>query len=73
MISKNPEIVNQIDCYNRIYRELESIPNHMKIIKIFEPEESIESFTIDGYHLNELGNLQTAAALVKALATRNLV
>ena len=67
MVSKNPEIVIQIDRYNRIYRELESNSNHMKVVRVFEMGENIESFTIDGYHLNELGNLRAERALLETL------
>lgn len=67
MIGKNPGIVDQIEKYNRIYRDLEASSGHMKVIKVFDMETSIELFTLDGYHLNEQGNSYTASAIKKAL------
>lgn len=72
MIGKNPEIVMQIERYNRIYRELESTSGHLKVVCVFDPEVNIESFTTDGYHLNELGNLRTAQSLIEVIRRTDL-
>lgn len=71
MISKNPEIVTQIERYNRIYRELESTSGHLKVVSVFGTDVNIESYTLDGYHLNEHGNLRTAQSLIEVLQRTN--
>ncbi len=67
MIGKNPEIVDQIEKYNRIYRDIEASSRHIKVVKTFYTTANVEQFTLDGYHFNELGNQRTACALVKAI------
>jgi acyl-CoA thioesterase I len=67
MIGKNPGIVEQIEKYNRIYRDLEASSGHMKVVNVFDMETNIELFTSDGYHLNVMGNSYVASAIEKAL------
>lgn len=67
MIGKNPRIVDQIEKYNRIYRDLADSSGHMKIVKAFDAAANIEQFTLDGYHLNQQGNHRTACALVDVI------
>ena len=72
MIGKNPEIVDQIEKYNRIYRDLAAVSDHMKLVKVFDPATSIELLTLDGYHLNEQGNQRTAQSLIGAIQEAGL-
>lgn len=67
MLGKNPEITSQIVQYNRIYRELELLHANLRVLSVFEQDEKIDEFTVDGYHLNDLGNEQVAMALKKCL------
>lgn len=71
MIDKNPEIVSQINNYNCIYREIEAVSSQMRLVQVLAPEVPIETFTTDGYHLNEKGNQQTAQSLVDTIRQIN--
>lgn len=67
MIGKNPEIVGQIEIYNRIYRDIEASSSYLKVVKAHYATANIEQLTLDGYHLNEQGNRLVYRSLVDAI------
>ncbi len=71
MISKNPGIVDQIEKYNHIYRDIQTLSPHMTVVRVFDAASTIEQYTLDGYHLNELGNYRTAQSLIGSIQEGN--
>lgn len=67
MIGKTPGIVEQIEKYNRIYRDLAASSGHVTIVKVFDSAANIEHITLDGYHLNQQGNHRTARVLADVI------
>lgn len=72
MIGKNPGIVEQIEKYNFIYRQLEASSDYFRVVKVFDTTTKIEQFTLDGYHLNEQGNRRTAQVLIGVIQEASL-
>ena len=64
MVKQNPNILDQIDSYNKIIEKISYEKNNYTIISSLEKAND-NYFLEDGYHLNEYGNKQVFQEIVK--------